>query len=86
MPGTGLGEPRFRFRSVPEIKIVEAEYIKLFLLVSLAAGFLSAVADRFVFWPIEVSAWGPWDSFVAYTSVLNPWAGSSLMPLHTTKS
>ncbi|WP_339814124.1 DoxX family protein [uncultured Imperialibacter sp.] len=54
--------------------------IKLFLRLALAAGFLSAVADRFGWWPAEASAWGNWDSFVAYTAVINPWAPASVVP------
>ncbi|WP_299246814.1 DoxX family protein [uncultured Aquimarina sp.] len=49
-------------------------YIKLFLRVSIAAGFISAVADRLGFWPKEKAAWGTWDSFLEYTELLNPWA------------
>ncbi len=49
-------------------------YIKLFLRVSIAFGFLSAVGDRFGFWPKENSAWGNWASFLEYTKVLTPWA------------
>lgn len=53
-------------------------YIKLFLRVSIALGFLSAVADRFGFWPKESSAWGNWDSFIEYTTLLNPWVPENL--------
>lgn len=49
------------------------KWIIYFLRISLAMGFLSAVADRFGLWPQEISAWGNWDSFVSYTGVLNPW-------------
>lgn len=54
--------------------------LKLFLRLAIAAGFLSAVADRFGFWPENVSAWGNWDSFVQYTAIINPWAPSSAIP------
>ncbi|SEM00092.1 hypothetical protein SAMN04487910_3864 [Aquimarina amphilecti] len=54
-------------------------YIKLFLRVSIAIGFISAVADRFGFWSIEKSAWGTWDSFLEYTKLLNPWAPQSII-------
>jgi thiosulfate dehydrogenase (quinone) large subunit len=54
--------------------------IKLFLRMALAAGFLSAVGDRFGWWPAEVSAWGNWDSFVGYTAVINPWMPASVVP------
>lgn len=46
--------------------------IKIFLRLSLSIGFLSAVADRFGFWPTEVSAWGNWNSFIEYTDLINP--------------
>ncbi|QAA82395.1 DoxX family membrane protein [Aequorivita sp. H23M31] len=54
--------------------------IKLFLRLALAAGFLSAVADRFGFWPDNVSAWGNWESFLQYTATINPWFPSSAIP------
>ncbi len=54
--------------------------IKLYLRVALAAGFLSAVADRFGFWSKENATWGTWDNFLAYTHTLNPWAPESLIP------
>src|SRR5690625_3296490 len=53
--------------------------VKLFLRLSLAAGFLSAVADRFGFWPDEYSAWGNWADFVEYTGVLLPWFPVSMV-------
>lgn len=56
------------------------KWIKLFLRLSLAVGFFSAVADRFGVWPAEVSAWGDWNSFLDYTQTLNPWIPGSLIP------
>src|SRR5690625_1051503 len=53
--------------------------VKLFLRLSLAAGFLSAVADRFGFWPDEYSAWGNWADFVENTGVLLPWVPVSMV-------
>jgi uncharacterized membrane protein YphA (DoxX/SURF4 family) len=53
---------------------------KLFLRLALAAGFLSAVADRFGLWPKEISSWGNWDSFLVYTQSINPWFPESLIP------
>ena len=53
--------------------------IKIFLRFSLAAGFFSAVADRWGLWSAENSAWGNWDKFVEYTAVLNPWFGASMV-------
>ena len=46
----------------------------LFARLALAAGLLSAVADRFGLWGPPGSpkvAWGNWSNFVAYTGVLN---------------
>ncbi|WP_456312571.1 hypothetical protein [Pseudomonas shirazensis] len=53
--------------------------IKIFLRLAISIGFLSAVADRFGLWSKEVSAWGNWDNFVAYTKVLNPLIPESLI-------
>lgn len=53
--------------------------IKIFLRLAISIGFLSAVADRFGLWSKEVSAWGNWDNFVAYTRVLNPLIPESLI-------
>lgn len=46
--------------------------IKTYLRFGIAAGFLSAVADRLGFWPEEVSAWGNWESFLESTQSMNP--------------
>lgn len=54
--------------------------VKIFLRLSIAAGFLSAVADRWGMWSVEYSAWGNWDSFLEYTHVLNPWFPESSIP------
>jgi thiosulfate dehydrogenase [quinone] large subunit len=54
--------------------------IKLFLRLSIAAGFLSAVADRFGLWSEKNSAWGNWNNFLEYTKVINPWFPESLIP------
>ncbi len=56
------------------------KFIKLFLRLAIAAGFLSAVADRFGMWPREISVWGNWENFIAYTAVLNPWFPESFAP------
>lgn len=53
--------------------------VKLFLRLALALGFLSAVADRFGFYPAEISVWGTWQSFVDYTGLINPWLPASLV-------
>lgn len=53
--------------------------IKVFLRLSLAAAFLSAVADRFGMWGKEASVWGNWNSFVEYTAYINPWFPGSMI-------
>ena len=55
--------------------------IKLFLRFGIGVGFLSAVADRFGLWPAEVSAWGNWESFLAYTQLINPIIPETLIPV-----
>lgn len=59
---------------------MKVKLIKLFLRLSIGAGFLSAVADRFGFWSKEVSAWGNWGNFLAYTQSLNPVIPQSFIP------
>lgn len=59
---------------------IEVKIIKLFLRLSIGIGFLSAVADRFGFWSKEVSAWGNWENFLAYTQSLNPWVPQAFIP------
>ena len=60
---------------------MEIKMIKLFLRWSIGIGFLSAVADRFGFWSKEVSAWGNWNNFLAYTQSLNPMVSPSMIPI-----
>lgn len=55
--------------------------IKFFLRLSIALGFLSAVADRLGFWSKKFSAWGNWDSFLEYTAIINPWFPKSVIPV-----
>lgn len=59
---------------------MSAKLIKLFLRLAIAAGFLSAVADRFGWWSKDVSAWGNWESFVTYTQTINPWMPDATIP------
>lgn len=59
--------------------IINQKSVKIFLRLALSVSFLSAVADRFGFWSKEVSAWGNWDNFVAYTKLLNPLVPESLV-------
>ncbi len=54
------------------MKRSETKIIEWFLRISISAGLLSAVADRFGFWSKELSAWGNWESFLAYTQKINP--------------
>jgi uncharacterized membrane protein YphA (DoxX/SURF4 family) len=54
------------------------------LRVALAAGFLSAVADRFGLWGMPGTpgvAWGDWSHFLIYTGRLNWFLPSSLIPM-----
>ncbi len=62
------------------MKISELKIIEWFLRLSLSAGFLSAVADRFGLWSKELSAWGTWGSFIAYTQKINPLIPQSVIP------
>lgn len=59
---------------------MDIKIIKTFLRLAIAFGFLSAVADRFGMWPAEITAWGNWDSFLAYTEKINPWLPTALIP------
>src|SRR6201993_5418247 len=55
-----------------------------FLRVALAAGFLSAVADRFGLWgPAGAAnvAWGAWQPFVDYVAKLNWFAPPASTPI-----
>ncbi|HTO17296.1 MAG TPA: hypothetical protein VLZ83_16140 [Edaphocola sp.] len=56
------------------------KFIKLFLRVTIAVGFLSAVADRFGLWH-QNSAWGNWDNFVLYTQQLLPFLVPKLVTI-----
>lgn len=50
---------------------------------ALAAGLLSAVADRFGLWGPPgkpLVAWGSFAAFLTYTSKLNPWCPTRLIP------
>lgn len=55
------------------------KFVKLALRLSIAVGFLSAVADRLGLWSEDVSVWGTWENFLAYTSLLNPWAPEEIV-------
>lgn len=59
---------------------MNTKYLKLFLRLALSLSFLSAVADRFGIWDIEISAWGNWDNFLEYTQAINPWFPVALVP------
>src|SRR5690606_32731792 len=54
--------------------------VKLLLRLSIALGFLSAVADRFGFWGPENSTWGTWETFLDYTHLINPWFPDAMIP------
>lgn len=59
--------------------MLTSQNIKLFLRIALSFSFLSAVADRFGLWPAQISVWGNWENFVAYTQVINPWLPEALV-------
>jgi thiosulfate dehydrogenase (quinone) large subunit len=61
------------------MKSTEQKLVEWFLRVALSVGLLSAVADRFGLWNKELSAWGNWENFIAYTQKLNPWIPHSLI-------
>ncbi len=61
--------------------ISQNKIIEWFLRISLSSGLLSAVADRFGLWSKDVSAWGNWENFVAYTHKLNPLIPVNIVPL-----
>src|SRR4051794_5595844 len=54
--------------------------VRVALRVSLAAAFLSAVADRFGWWePLGQGSWGSMSAFAAYTHQLVPFASGRLL-------
>lgn len=59
---------------------MNAKIIKVFLRMGIGIGFLSAVADRFGFWPSDISAWGNWENFLSYTETINPVIPKMLIP------
>lgn len=60
---------------------MNSKFVKLFLRVSLGTAFLSAVADRFGFWPEGLYAWGNWEVFVQSTQAMNPWFPEAIIPV-----
>ncbi|WP_417359106.1 DoxX family protein [Galbibacter sp.] len=54
--------------------------IKLALRLSIAVGFLSAVADRLGMWSEQFSSWGTWEAFLDYTALISPWIPESMIP------
>jgi putative oxidoreductase len=63
---------------------VTLQIAQWFVRLSLAIGFLSAVADRFGLWGPPGTAgvaWGAWAPFVAYVATLNWFAGSAIVPI-----
>lgn len=60
--------------STARSKAISKRLLELYARLALAAGFLSAIADRFGLWGPPGSphaAWGNWSNFVKYTAVLN---------------
>jgi uncharacterized membrane protein YphA (DoxX/SURF4 family) len=67
----------------PNSIAIVREYGTVYLRLALAAGFLTAVTDRFGFSGSAGGAsvaWGDFQHFTAYTSLLNPWAPAALIP------
>ena len=56
------------------------KFIKIFLRLAIAFGFLSAVADRLGMLDPTISVWGNWDNFVDYTALINPWFPEGMIP------
>jgi thiosulfate dehydrogenase (quinone) large subunit len=57
-------------------------YAIIYLRLAVAAGFLTAVSDRFGLWGPPGTgnvAWGGFPQFAAYTARLNPWAPAALV-------
>lgn len=63
------------------MKNIKQNAAEWFLRIALSATLLSAVADRFGLWSEDLSAWGNWENFIAYTQTLNPWIPESLINL-----
>ncbi len=63
------------------MEISQTKIIEWFLRMALSTGLLSAVADRFGLWSKELSAWGNWNNFVAYTQEINPLIPASIIPV-----
>lgn len=60
--------------STARSKAISKRLLELYARLALAAGFLSAITDRFGLWGPPGSphaAWGNWSNFVKYTAVLN---------------
>tara|TARA_R110002073_G_scaffold89852_6_gene212514 strand:- start:31758 stop:32156 length:399 start_codon:yes stop_codon:yes gene_type:complete len=60
--------------------MLNKKHLTLFLRLSIAVGFLSAVADRFGLYSKSNSVWGNWESFLEYTKVINPWFPEIIIP------
>lgn len=73
-------KPTFTLHKCSFDWVMEARIVKLFLRLSISAGMLSAVADRFGIWNKKVSVWGNWHAFLEYTSSINPWFPESFIP------
>lgn len=64
--------------------MINTKYIIYFLRFSLAASYISALADRFGLWGSSGSngvVWGNYNAFLEYTQYLNPWAPQELSNL-----
>ena len=67
-------------RSSPCTRLIQSGSSRIALRLSLAAGFLSAVADRFGWWkPFGQGSWGSMGAFADYTHQLVPFASGWLL-------
>ena len=60
---------------------MNTKIIKLFMRFAISIGFLSAVADRFGFWPVDVSTWGSWEAYLNYIETLVSWLPEFMIPV-----
>lgn len=70
-------------REIPHRPRVQSDLAPFLVRLSVGAGLLSAVADRFGLWGppgAPLVSWGNYHNFVAYTATLNPWSPQILVP------
>lgn len=60
--------------------MIYLKFVKLFLRLTLAVGFLVSVADRFGVWTTHAT-WGSWDKYIEYNQMLLPYFGQTLVQI-----